>query len=170
MTWRWHARLGALLLLLVGDANAQRRESQSLTALDVAEIEALYARSNLALDSGAEGGLAFARTFVSDGALHRDSKVVTGQRDLAALARNTPALRTWIGNLMIEPSAEGAVGWAYVLQIPFASAGDAPAASGGQTAVTEGGLYHDILVRTSAGWRFKTRTYTEGHGLPSARP
>ena len=40
-----------------------------LTALDYAQIEMLYGRNNMALDSGADAGFRFARTFTSDGEL-----------------------------------------------------------------------------------------------------
>lgn len=156
-------------VMLVGAQLSAQRDtapSKGLAASDYFEIEALYARSNMAMDRGTEGGEAFARTFVPGGVLHRDGTTVTGRKNLAELLKAPPAQRTWIGNLLIEPAAEGAVGWAYVIQIPFSQAGDG--ASAGATA-TEGGLYHDIIVKTSEGWRFKTRTYRAGHGLPSAK-
>jgi len=138
-----------------------------LTAVDYFEIEALYARSNVAMDRGVDGGRAFANTFVSNGVLTRDGLSVSGRKQLAELTKTEPTQRTWIANLLIEPSAEGAVGWAYVIQIPLPPAG---AASPAGVAATEGGLYHDTIVRTPEGWRSKSRTYRAGHGFPSRKP
>ena len=66
---------------------------------------------------------------------------------------------------MIQPSTEGAVGWAYILQID-SSGGDSQGGAGARSSVTEGGLYHDVIVKTADGWRFKKRTYIGGHGMP----
>jgi len=138
----------------------------TLTALDYAEIQMLYGRSHIDFDSGAERGRAFARTFTPDGVfVAQGGAAVTGHQQLAALAaRNASCLQTWLTNLMIEPSAEGAIGWAYVWQIELACGSrSAVAEPGAKSPVREGGTYRDVIVKTADGWRFKRRSYTPGH-------
>src|SRR5262245_2392091 len=116
----------------------------ALSALDYAEIQMLYGRSNISFDSGGDRGYALARPFTPDGVLAaRGSAPISGHAQLATLAaKNASCLQTWLTNLMIEPSPDGAVGWAYIWQIELAC-GSRPAAvtSGSNTAVKEGGLY-----------------------------
>ena len=138
-----------------------------LTALDYTQIEMLYARNNLGMDSGGDDGYILARTFTSDGELLNQDGTTVGHEALAELAiENQRGLRHWISNLMIQPSPEGAVGWAYILQIDSRESGDGQGGAGARSSVTEGGLYHDVIVKTADGWRFKKRTYIGGHGMP----
>ena len=156
-----HARNGPAYQGAAGRAGA-------LTALDYAEIQMLYGRSHISFDSGADRGYAFARTFTPDGMLiARGAAPVTGHERLAALAAaNTSCLQTWLTNLMIEPSPEGAVGWAYIWHIDLACGSRSAAqGAGSNTAVKEGGLYRDDIVKTAAGWRFRRRSYTPGHTM-----
>jgi hypothetical protein len=126
-----------------------------LTAHDYAQIEMLYGRYNMGRDSGADGGYAFARTFTSDGELVSPGGRTVGHDDLARLAAETEGgLRHWTSNLMIEPSVGGATGWGYVRGVDVYEAG-----------AGFGGLYHDVIVKTSDGWRFKQRTFVPGHGI-----
>ncbi len=140
--------------------------TSGLTALDYAEIQMLYGRSIIAFDSGTEKGFAFARTFASDGVLvTQGGTPVTGHAKLAALAaKNASCLQTWLTNLMIEPSSEGAVGWAYTWQIELAC-GSRAADPSAKSPVKEGGIYRDDIVKTADGWRFKRRSYTPGNSI-----
>ena len=139
-----------------------------LSALDHIEIEMLYGWNNIALDSAAEGGEMFARTFTSDGSLQIDGRTVTGRQQLAEFAAShEPAMRRWLSNLYIEPSAEDAIGWAYVVTIDGLGASTGTPA---RPALQSGGLYRDVLVRTPDGWRFKSRTFTPGNGVPASVP
>jgi hypothetical protein len=77
---------------------------------------------------------------------------------LAALAR-TPAggptnQRHFTMNHVIKASPDGAVGRAYVVMLDVGIAGK-------PNAVNHGGHYEDEYQKTSAGWRFKKRTYWE---------
>ncbi len=64
----------------------------------------------------------------------------------------------------MAPSAEGAIGWAYVLTVDgFTAIGGTPA----KAAIQTGGPYRDVLVKTPDGWRFKSRTLIAGNGVPS---
>jgi hypothetical protein len=135
-----------------------------LTALDYVEIEMLYGWSNIALDSGAENGEMFARTFTSDGVFEFEGRTISGAKNLAELAQKVEhGLRRWLSNLYVEPSAEGAIGWAYQLDVSIGK-------SAAETTVREGGLYRDVLVKTPEGWRFKSRIYTPGNTMPASLP
>ena len=140
----------------------------SLSALDYIEIEMLYGWNNIALDSAAEKGEMFARTFTADGSLQADGRTVTGRKSLAEFAAGgAPALKRWLSNLYVEPSADGAIGWAYIVTIDgFTAPGGTPAKATLQTGV----LYRDALVKTPDGWRFKSRTSTPGNGVPPSLP
>lgn len=146
---------------------AAKGKKPALSTLDHIEIENLYGWNNIALDSALEQGEMFARTFTSDGSLQVDGRTITGRKDLAAFAAGgTPALKRWLSNLYIESSPEGAIGWAYVLTIDGFTPTGTPAKAGIQTGV----LYRDLLVKTSDGWRFKSRTAAPGNGVPAGVP
>jgi hypothetical protein len=158
-----------LACVVSGSGHAYQRTAggtSGLTALDYAEIQMLYGRSNVAFDSGTENGLAFARTFTADGVLvAQGGTPVVGHAKLAALAaKNASCPQTWLTNLMIEPSPEGAVGWAYIWQIALAC-GSRAADPTAKSPVREGGIYRDDIVKTSDGWRFKRRSYTAGNQI-----
>lgn len=168
--------LGALILVgqaTPGDDKAPVKRVPTLTALDYIEIQQLVAQYPFALDTGAEHGYMYADLFAPDGSFGK----AKGREALAALAWQHRAgqgpnyTRQFVSNLVIKPAAEGAVGRAYVTAIEF---GD-----GKKPGVVEfGGHYEDVFVRTSAGWRFKTRTFirsqpgqaNDGPSAPQTRP
>jgi hypothetical protein len=163
------AAAGILPWLVIGAGDAYQDSANpaaALTALDYAEIQMLYGRSNIGFDSGADKGYAFARTFTTDGVLVAPGRTsITGHAALAALAaKNTSCLRTWLTNLMIEPASEGAIGWAYIWHIELAC-GSRTADANAKSPVKEGGIYRDVIVKTSNGWRFKRRSYTPGNQI-----
>lgn len=145
----------------------ERPRAGSLTSADYIAIEQLYIRNNVGLDSNAEDGQRFARTFTSDGVLvsEDDGSRTTGPM-LAQLPRTLlkePALHTWMTNLTIEPSHEGAVGRADILN---ANLVPGPPGSNGRHTITGGRRYTDVLVKTSDGWRFQRRTYRAHTAAP----
>lgn len=140
----------------------------SLSPADYIEIEMLYGWNNIALDNAAEKGEMFARTFTADGSFAVGGQTITGRKALAEFASsNPPGLRHWLSNLYIEPSAGGAIGWAYVATIDGLAESDPP---GTRLSLRRGELYRDVLVKTSEGWRFKSRVSTPGTGVPPALP
>ena len=148
-------------------SSGQQRKLPPLSALDYVEIEMLYGWNNIAFDSGKDNGEMFASTFTADGTLEIGGRTVSGRKELAALAAKGPhGLRRWLSNLYVEPAADGAVGWAYQLDIDL---GDKSSA-GAPVAVREGGLYRDDLVKTPDGWRFKRRVFTAGNKMPASLP
>jgi hypothetical protein len=158
----------ALSVALAAAAAAQTagqpsKSVSSLTALDYLEIRELVARYAYAVDTGAENGAVYASLFAPDGAfLDRNGRATTGAENLAALARrNTRGRQSafhFMMNHVIEPSAEGATGREYLVQLRMGE-------SGRPNEIFGGGHYEDEYVKTPAGWRFKKRQF-----FPSERP
>ena len=150
-----------------------------LSALDYAEIEQLVHRVQYALDFCTNNGQDFANLFAENGRFvidqgGNDVRVLSTRTQLAKLAGapdcktvRTPP-RSYVlhteANLMIEPSPGGAHGISYAIY---------PANHGhyykdefaGQV-----GLYFDEYVRTSAGWRLKSRRHVVNIDSASAPP
>jgi hypothetical protein len=136
---------------VTADAEAGGRRAPKLSPADYVEIDQLYARNNVAFDSAAEAGAAFAGTFTSDGEWVRNGVATTGMAALTALAAaNTTGLETWTSNLTLEPTKDGATGRVYVLT----KDGQNPGVS-----IADLGTMEDVLVKTQEGWRFRKRTY-----------
>jgi len=135
----------------------QQRGVKPLSPQDYIEIQQLYMRYTWAIDSHAEEGMAYARTFTPDGEfLIRGTKHV-GYAALAEVAKArpngpAPAPHHFTTNLIIEPSPEGARGGAYYMSVPTPQP-DKP------VSIITTGTYRDVLVRTAEGWRFKSRTF-----------
>ncbi len=103
-----------------------------------------------AVDTHAENGMAYGKTFTPDGEFRVGDNKVAGREKLAAynltmgVANRAPTHTNT--NIMIEPSPEGARGGSYLM----VTGGEKPTLG----AV---GTYQDILVKTAEGWRFKRR-------------
>ena len=118
----------------------------SLTVQDYADIQQLYSRYYQTIDAG--DSEAWANTFTSDGVFNtntrgHDSLVESNRRG----GRNRP-LRHWHSNLTIAPTAEGADGSTYVMQIDITTK---------PPSISTYSRYDDKLVKTPQGWRFKIR-------------
>ena len=61
-------------------------------------------------------------------------------------------------NLTIEPTREGAIGRADILNANLVP----PPGLNARHVITGGRRYTDVLVKTSEGWRFKTRALLQG--------
>ncbi len=138
---------------------AERPRAGRLTSADYIAIEQLYIRNNIGLDSNAEDGQRFAQTFTSDGVLiSEDNGNRIEGKLLAQLPRTTlkePALHSWMTNLTIEPSREGAIGHVDILNAHLVP----PSVPNSRHTITGGRRYTDVLVKASDGWRFKKRSY-----------
>jgi bifunctional aromatase (cyclase/dehydratase) len=140
----------AAMVLAGAMAGAQSRTAKmTLTAQDYLEIQQLYARYAMTIDSGdAEG---WAETFTADGVFNNSSRgrtaLVQFVHDWRA-KRNGADRRHWNSNLQIIPSADGAAGSVYLLLLDISTRPPSPVMSA---------VYEDTLVKTTQGWRFKTR-------------
>lgn len=118
----------------------------ALTPMDYIEIQQLYARHSIALDTG--DGAARGALFTPDGSY---SNMMSGHkaRRRDELIAGTNAYgnvgeRHLITNLIITPTKDGADGFAYLAMI---------SADG----KVHTGFYNDKLVKTAEGWRFGAR-------------
>lgn len=148
----------ALVAFLARDAST----AATLTAQDHAEINQLYARYSYGVDTQADDGWLYARTFTEDGEFHYGApQPARGRAELRELARPGGGWdqgtggqpRSWHvpTNILIEPTADGAQGTAYLLLVNGAEAGG--------PVITGRGIYTDEIVKTSEGWLFKSRAY-----------
>jgi hypothetical protein len=142
-----------------------------LTAMDYIQIKQLVNRYAFALDTGSRNGYDYADLFASDGVFHSNSRGRTQGRDnLAALARGEKKgplyVNHYIMNHIIEPTAAGAIGRQYLINISHDD--NIPQAAGpvNQWALVGqkrgsldqvGGQYEDVYTKTPLGWRFQSR-------------
>ncbi|MEO8257896.1 MAG: nuclear transport factor 2 family protein [Acidobacteriota bacterium] len=172
--------LGAALIICLGALIAARQSNNApartpaLTALDYIEIQQLVNRYGWALDSGADNGYAYADLYAPDATFTGTNQGPAGRsyqgRDrLAALARGGKRgpsfVSHYVTNLVVEPTAEGAVGRTYVAIFDIGNGGN-----GAASTIDHGGLYNDVYVKTAGGWRFKSRTYYESKSGEPVQP
>ena len=149
MTTRKVAALVVYSIVLVGLAIAFGRTGStagSLTVQDYLDIQQLYSRYYQTIDAG--DSEAWANTFTADGVFNtntrgHDALVESNKRG----GTNRP-LRHWHSNLTILPTAEGADGHTYVMQIDITTK---------PPSISTYSRYDDKLVKTPQGWRFKVR-------------
>jgi SnoaL-like domain len=176
------AVLAVALAAIVGTTSGQvkpRVKALPLTPMDYIEIRQLVNRYAFALDTGSNNGYDYADLFVPDGEFMRP--YAKGREQLAALARG-PRLGPdntvhYTMNHVIEPTPDGAIGKAYLIEFNWGiapaeatggtggGAGTGPAngwdmvgRKAGELART-GGHYEDVYVKTPVGWRFKKRDF-----------
>jgi len=132
--------------------------ANELSAQDYFEIQQLYARYNIAIDSGdAEG---WAATFTADGVFNTSighdalvNFVKTWREKLGGATR-----KHWNNNLQITGNSKEASGSVYLMLVDF---GTKP------PSILATATYSDSLVKTKDGWRFTKRT-TKGDSPPAA--
>jgi hypothetical protein len=131
----------------------------ALSAQDNFEIQQLYAKYNIAIDSGdAEG---YAATFTPDGVFNQFS----GHDALVGFAKmwreklNGATRKHWNNNLEISGNSKQASGFVYLMLVDI---GTKPAS------ILATATYTDSLVKTKEGWRFTKRTTKSD--LPPAAP
>lgn len=173
----WKVAL-AVLLAAGGAATvvvleAQNKAVKPLTALDYAEIQQLNAAYGHYIDTGEESGWAFANLFTTDGAFIRQTgDRWDGREKLAELARyrgGSKFVSHYITNVMVQPTADGAVGRAYCVTMKFPE-NKMEASDARPSEVQLGCRYHDVYARTKEGWRFKSRESVVSAGqLPPRR-
>jgi hypothetical protein len=168
----WTLAMCAVTAVMV--QTQQRGKPSTLTPLDYIQIQQLVAKYAYALDTGADNGYEYARLFAADGVFIRGElngrARVQGVEPLAALARDSPSRRRgpltvghYIVNHVIEPSAGGATGKAYLASMTFGNEGQSGT-------IVLGGHYEDIYVKTPDGWRFKSRQFFESKAGPQTDP
>jgi hypothetical protein len=146
----------AAAIIFAGAAGA----TGALSAQDNFEIQQLYAKYNIAIDSGdAEG---WAATFTPDGVFN----TFRGHDQLVNFVKNWreklngATRKHWNNNLQINGDSKEASGYVYLMLVDISTK---PASI--LTTMT----YTDSLVKTKNGWRF-TKRITKGDLAPAATP
>lgn len=126
----------------------------ALTLEDKQEITELTAKYNFAVDH--QQPQAWRDTFTEDGELKVNGKSqAKGAEALQAfsgrIANSDYRGRHWVCNILIEGDGHTARLRMYVLSMPIKD---------GAITMSVMGEYDDELVKTAAGWRFKTRNIT----------
>jgi hypothetical protein len=148
--------IAAAAAMLVGTSWA----ADTLTAQDYFEIQQLYARYNIAIDSGdAEG---WAATFTPDGVFNTFS----GHDALVGFIKtwreklNGATRKHWNNNLQVTGNSKEASATTYLMLVDFSTK---------PPSILMTGSYTDSLVKTKDGWRF-TKRMTKSDVMPTAPP
>jgi hypothetical protein len=143
-------------VLLVGTSWA----ADSLSAQDNFEIQQLYAKYNIAIDSGdAEG---YAATFTPDGTFNS----MSGHDALVNFVKvwreklNGATRKHWNTNLLITGNSKEANGFVYLMLLDLSSK---------PVSILATATYTDSLIKTKEGWRF-TKRKTTSDAPPAAPP
>jgi uncharacterized protein (TIGR02246 family) len=142
-----------LCMAMAGMVSAQSKPTQTLTDKDRAEIRQLLDTYVTALDGCKPAE--YANLFTADGSFisgprgtmtghEKIESLVTSERHCQPGATAGATMGHAFSKVVIEPTAEGAMGKVYL-------PGRDPSSSGGH--------YEDRYVKTAGGWRFKSRTY-----------
>jgi len=144
---------GALALSTV---HAQGGKTAPFSTADYIEIQQLVSRYAYAVDTGADGGKAYANLF-APGAIFGALPGTTGADNLAATARRfqrgPQAVFHYLMDHAIKPQPDGTViGKEYLAQFVIGDNGE-------PSRVFGGGHYDDAYERTADGWQFKRRQF-----------
>lgn len=157
-------RAFALLMAagLISALSAAHADTMTLSPQDYQEIEQLYARYNVAIDTGdAEG---YAATFTPDGVFNN----FTGHDALVGFVKawrdrlNGANRRHWNTNLLISGDGQTATGSVYLMLLDVSTK---------PVSIAAVATYTDSLVKTAGGWRFAKRaTHSDGPPAGTAPP
>ena len=168
----------SLLTLVV--VQGQPRSSASFTALDYAEIQQLVARYAFAIDTCGDNGYDYARLYAPDGVYidkyseagfskggirsegYEALALVAGGGKQANPCANSQRwdLNHVLVNHVITPTSDGATGRVYLVELWGGTDPSHTLRAGG---------YEDVYVKTSDGWRFRTRTHVRDKAWHPAR-
>ena len=147
----------AACALIFGSASGA---TGALSAQDTIDIQQLYARYNIAIDSGDAQG--WAATFTPDGVFN----AISGHDALAEFVKtwreklNGASRRHWNNNLQISGNSKEASGFVFLMLIDVNTK---------PVSIVGTATYTDSLVKTKDGWRFTKRT-TKSDIAPTAPP
>jgi hypothetical protein len=149
----------ALAMLAAVGTRSLAAQSNALTPQDLTELQQLYARYNMAIDSG--DAEAWAATFTPDGVFNNTNRghdgLVQFIKDWVE-KRDGANRRHWNSNLAFTATPDGAKGACYLMLLNI---GVRP------VTIALTGIYEDVLVRSPQGWRFKSRIV---HADPAPAP
>ena len=155
----------------------------ALTAMDYIQIKQLVNRYAFALDTGSRNGYDYADLFSADGVFDSNSRGrIQGRDQLATLARGGRRgplhVNHYIMNHIIEPTADGAVGRQYLINISHDENIPQVGPNPNQWSLvgqkrgsldTVGGHYEDVYTKTPEGWRFRYRKLVPSKSGPDPK-
>jgi len=169
----------ALTALLFFPAHAYESKPLKLTALDYIEIEQLSSRYAFAIETCTNRGYDYADLYTDDGSFAvsqewgSPGKVYAQGRDGLARVDGGTAdgcrdPKTMLGygithlivDLVITPTATGATGRSILVALGV---------GGNPTTIERQGGYQDVYVKTSGGWRIKSRVHVFPHMADSVQ-
>jgi hypothetical protein len=155
MTKRMFAIAAAAALLV-----ATSWAADTLSAQDYVDIQQLYARYNIAIDSG--DAEAWAATFTPDGVFNTfvGHDALVGFIKMWREKLNGATRKHWNNNLQITGNSKEASATVYLMLVDFSTK---------PTGILMTGSYTDSLIKTKDGWRFTKRT-TKSDVTPPAPP
>ena len=159
------SRAGSIaLVLVIGFGTTISTFAAELTAADYTAIQQLYARYNTMIDKGDADG--WADTFTTDGVFAENFRGREALKGFVNTWRTNPGMngaarRHFSADLVVTPGTEGATGSVSTLLIDLSTK---PMSIAGYV------TYADVLVKTPAGWRFKSRTITQQTAPAAAAP
>jgi hypothetical protein len=155
------------VVVALGFGGARGADAMRLTPQDYIDIEQLSSRYAFAVDHCSNSGYDYADLYTPDGEFGiapdwttAPKRTIKGREALADVdgggpggCRDPKTLRGYgithiILGLVITPTASGATGMSILLALGV---------GGNPTTIERQGGYNDVYVKTSAGWRFKTR-------------
>jgi uncharacterized protein (TIGR02246 family) len=156
----WNLR--ALALVAIASLASPMIIAKGLKGDDYLAIQQLYARYNTAIDHG--DGEAWARTFTTDGVFANNFKGHDALVGFVNTWRTNPAMngtmrRHFSADLVITPTADGATASVSTLLVDLSTK---------PVSIANFVTYADVLVKTSDGWRFKSRAVKAEGGPPPA--
>lgn len=131
---------------------AQSPKDLKLTADDYVQIQQLYADYVYALDQAQ--GERFVSTFVDDGeftGVHVDGRTPAtdhGKKGLLRVGGKDRGARTFLSNLLITRTPEGAKASCYLVQLNVKNV---------PPTLIKIAVYEDTLAKTAQGWKFRKR-------------
>ena len=174
--WKWFATIAASACLSAGvtlwvqqKVLAAPAKAPAFTALDYQEIVQLTNRYAYGIDTCSNNGYDYADVFTPEGVFIDKNSDQGFQQGGRVLAQGREALAALVGggskgcktkliwtdwshlmtNHVITPTAEGATGRIYLVQLGVKGPGS----------VERHGGYEDVYVKTASGWRIKSRTH-----------
>jgi hypothetical protein len=158
------AKAFALLLMagLVSALHAAHADTMTLSTQDYQEIQQLYARYNVAIDTG--DAEAYAATFTPEGTFNN----FTGHDALVGFIKawrerlNGANRRHWNTNLLISGDGKTATGSVYLMLLDISTK---------PVSIAAVATYTDTLLKTPNGWRFTKRTtHSDSPSAANASP
>jgi hypothetical protein len=152
-------RMRTWLIALLAGVVSPALLAADLAPADYIAIQQLYARYNTTIDHGdAEG---WAATFTPDGVFMTNRGAEALKNFVKTWSAGSGASqRHFSADLVITPSADGATGTISTMLVNLATR---PVSIGAYV------TYSDVLVKTAAGWRFKSRALKQ-ETAPAAAP